>query len=61
MTPAARHAAAIDILDRWRDGQPVEAALTSWARASRYAGSKDREAVRDIVYSAVRQRQSAAP
>ena len=60
MTPAARQAAAIDILDRWREGQPVEAALTSWARASRYAGSKDREAVRDIVYGAVRQRQSAS-
>lgn len=60
MTPAARHAAAIDILDRWRDGQAVEAALTSWSRASRYAGSKDREAVRDIVFRALRQWRSAS-
>jgi len=60
MTPAARHAAAIDILNIWREGQPVEAALTGWARASRYAGSKDREAVRDIVYTAVRRARSAS-
>lgn len=60
MTPAARQAAAIDILDRWRLGQPLEAALTGWARASRYAGSKDRETVRDLVFQAVRQRRSAA-
>lgn len=60
MTPAARQATAIDILDRWREGQAVEAALTQWARTSRYAGSKDREAVRDLVYRAVRQWRSAA-
>lgn len=60
MTPAARHAAAIDILDRWLAGQPVEAALTGWARASRFAGSGDREAVRDLVFRIVRQRRSLA-
>ncbi|MCC0078574.1 MAG: RsmB/NOP family class I SAM-dependent RNA methyltransferase [Rhodobacter sp.] len=60
MTPAARQAAAIDILDRWLSGQAVEAALTQWARASRFAGSGDRESVRDIVFRAVRQRRSAA-
>lgn len=60
MTPAARQAAAIDILDRWREGQPLEAGLTNWSRASRYAGSKDREAVRDLVFRAVRQWRSAA-
>ncbi|MEZ5751907.1 MAG: RsmB/NOP family class I SAM-dependent RNA methyltransferase [Paracoccaceae bacterium] len=60
MTPAARDAAAIEILDRWLGGQPVEAALTGWARASRFAGSKDREAVRDLVFAAVRRRTSAA-
>lgn len=60
MTPAAREAAAIEILDRWRAGVAVEAALTHWARASRFAGSGDREAVRDLVFQAVRRARSAA-
>ncbi len=60
MTPDARAAAAIAILDRWLAGEPAEAALTRWARASRYAGSGDREAVRDLVYDAIRKRRSAA-
>ncbi|MCB1390599.1 MAG: RsmB/NOP family class I SAM-dependent RNA methyltransferase [Rhodobacteraceae bacterium] len=60
MTPAAREAAAIEILDRWRAGRPVEAALTHWARASRFAGSGDREAVRDLVFNAVRRFRSSA-
>ncbi|PWE30835.1 SAM-dependent methyltransferase [Pararhodobacter marinus] len=60
MTPAARDAAAITLLDRWLEGQPLEAALTNWARASRFAGSGDREAVRDLVFQAVRRRRSAA-
>ncbi|MGY6536650.1 MAG: RsmB/NOP family class I SAM-dependent RNA methyltransferase [Pararhodobacter sp.] len=59
MTPAARAAAAIDILDRWLAGEPAEAALTRWARASRFAGSGDREAVRDLVYDVIRKRRSA--
>ena len=58
MTPAARDAAAMAVLDRWLGGQPLEAALTGWARASRYAGSKDRAAVRDTVFDAVRRKRS---
>lgn len=54
MTPAARHAAAIAVLDRFLAGEPAEKALTSWARASRYAGAKDRAAVRDLVFDALR-------
>lgn len=54
MTPAARVAAAIDILDRALSGTPAEQALTGWARASRYAGSGDRAAVRDLVFDALR-------
>ncbi|MEO0503389.1 MAG: RsmB/NOP family class I SAM-dependent RNA methyltransferase, partial [Pseudomonadota bacterium] len=50
MTPGARVAAAIEILDQVGAGTPVEQALTRWARGSRYAGSKDRAAVRDHVY-----------
>jgi 16S rRNA (cytosine967-C5)-methyltransferase len=60
MTPAARQAAALDILNRWRAGHPAEAALTHWARASRFAGSGDREAVRDLVFRAIRQARSLA-
>ena len=59
MTPAARQAAAIAILDRTLAGQSAEQALTQWARGSRFAGSGDREAVRDLVFSAIRQRRSA--
>jgi 16S rRNA (cytosine967-C5)-methyltransferase len=59
MTPAARQSAAIAILDRILAGEPAEAALTRWARGARYAGSGDREAVRDWVFRALRQRRSA--
>ena len=60
MTPQAREAAAIALLDRWLAGEPAEAALTRWARSARYAGSGDRAAVRDHVYAAIRRRRSAA-
>jgi len=54
MTPAARIQAAIDVLDDWRGGAPVEKALTNWSRGARYAGSKDRAAVRDHVFDVLR-------
>ncbi|MFN4192644.1 MAG: RsmB/NOP family class I SAM-dependent RNA methyltransferase [Tabrizicola sp.] len=60
MTPGARASAAIAILDRILAGDPAEKALTNWGRASRYAGSGDRAAVRDLVFEALRQRRSAA-
>ena len=60
MTPAARVQAAIEILDHWRDGAALEQALTGWARRSRFAGSKDRAAVRDLVFDAARRRRSDA-
>lgn len=60
MTPAARIQAAIEILDRIGAGEPAERALTGWARGSRYAGSKDRAAVRDHVFDALRCRRSFA-
>lgn len=60
MTPAARDAAAIAVLDRWSTGDAAEAALTRWARGARYAGSSDRAAVRDLVFSAIRRARSAA-
>ncbi|AJE46912.1 RsmB/NOP family class I SAM-dependent RNA methyltransferase [Celeribacter indicus] len=58
MTPAARLSAAIDILDDVRAGENAERMLTSWARANRFAGSKDRAAIRDHVFDALRCRRS---
>lgn len=60
MTPAARIAAAIEVLDRIGNGQPAEQALLRWSRASRFAGSGDRAAVRDLVFDALRRRNSLA-
>ncbi|MGX9353888.1 RsmB/NOP family class I SAM-dependent RNA methyltransferase [Roseobacteraceae bacterium S113] len=60
MTPGARIQAAIECLDAIADGMPAEQALTRWARASRFAGSKDRAAVRDHVFAAVRRWRSSA-
>lgn len=60
MTPAARHAAAIEVLDRILAGTPAEQALTNWGRASRFAGSGDRAALRDLVFQALRCRRSFA-
>jgi 16S rRNA (cytosine967-C5)-methyltransferase len=53
-------AAAIDCLNVIAGGQPAEQTLTNWARKNRYAGSKDRAAVRDHVYEALRRRRSFA-
>lgn len=60
MTPAARLAAAAQILDDVLAGAMAERTLTNWARGARYAGSKDRAAVRDLVYDALRRRRSLA-
>jgi 16S rRNA (cytosine967-C5)-methyltransferase len=60
MTPSARAAAAIAVLDRWLAGEAAEQALTNWGRANRYAGSGDRAAVRDLVFDAIRCRRSFA-
>jgi 16S rRNA (cytosine967-C5)-methyltransferase len=60
MTPAARWAAAAQIMDRITQGDPAEKALTNWARGSRFAGSKDRAAVRDHVFDILRNWRSVA-
>ncbi|WP_428516118.1 RsmB/NOP family class I SAM-dependent RNA methyltransferase [Roseovarius sp.] len=60
MTPAARVQAAIEVLDAVAGGMAAEQALTRWARGARYAGSKDRAAVRDHVFSVLRRRRSCA-
>jgi 16S rRNA (cytosine967-C5)-methyltransferase len=59
MTPSARAQVAIEILDQViaaaRDnGPPADALVTRYFKARRYAGSKDRRAVRDLVFRAIR-------
>ena len=60
MTPAARIAAAIEVMDRVLAGAAVEPVLTNWGRANRFAGSGDRRAIRDLVYDALRCQRSFA-
>ncbi|MEZ5913722.1 MAG: RsmB/NOP family class I SAM-dependent RNA methyltransferase [Paracoccaceae bacterium] len=60
MTPGARIAAAIAVLDRIGPDWPAERVLGDWARSNRYAGSADRAAIRDHVYDALRCRRSFA-
>lgn len=60
MTPAARVAAAIEVLDLILAGSVPDVALTNWGRANRFAGSGDRGAIRDHVFAALRCRASFA-
>jgi len=60
VTPAARVAAAMGVLDQISASNPAEKALTNWGRASRFAGSGDRAALRDLVFGALRCRRSFA-
>lgn len=60
MTPEARVQAATLLLDAVLEGQAAEQVLTRWSRANRYAGSKDRAAIRDLVFDALRRRRSYA-
>ena len=59
MTPAARIQAAIDLLDAIiasaRDGGPAaDTIIARYFKERRYAGSRDRRAVREHVYQAIR-------
>lgn len=59
MNPAARLQAAIDLLDRItaaaRDqGGSADTIIAKWFAERRYAGSKDRRAIRELVYDAIR-------
>ncbi len=61
MTPAARLAAAAEVLDRIAQSRaPADEVLQAWGRANRYAGSKDRRAVGDRVYRVLRERARLA-
>jgi 16S rRNA (cytosine967-C5)-methyltransferase len=59
MTPAARVQAAIELLDTIVNaaaarGAPADRILADWFRSHRFAGSKDRRAIRELVYRAIR-------
>ena len=59
MTPSARVQAAIEILDEViaaarDDGPPADSIVQRYFKTRRYAGSKDRRAVRELVYRAIR-------
>ena len=59
MTPAARLQAAIEVLDEViasarDDGPPADAIVNHYFKQRRYAGSKDRRAVRELVFRAIR-------
>ncbi|HEY6048072.1 MAG TPA: RsmB/NOP family class I SAM-dependent RNA methyltransferase, partial [Sphingomicrobium sp.] len=59
MTPAARLQAAIEILDAViasarEEGPPADSIVTRYFKQRRYAGSKDRRAVRELVFRGIR-------
>ena len=59
MTPGARVSAAILILDNYLVGMPENKALLNWFRGNRFAGSKDRRAIREIFFKCLRFRRSS--
>ena len=54
MRQDSRANAAIFILDEFLAGQNLNAILSRWAKNNRYAGSSDRESIRDIVFDILR-------
>jgi 16S rRNA (cytosine967-C5)-methyltransferase len=61
MTPAARVAAAIEVLaDIEARHRPAADALKDWGLSHRFAGSGDRAAIAGLTYDALRRRASAA-
>ena len=56
MTPNARYQAAIEIIDEALEASALDKILTNWGRKHRFAGSKDRSAIRDIVFDVYRRR-----
>ncbi|MEE2774246.1 MAG: RsmB/NOP family class I SAM-dependent RNA methyltransferase [Pseudomonadota bacterium] len=59
MIPSARVCAAIEIAQKILDGSSTTRVLLNWSRANRYAGSKDRAAIRDLVFNAIRFKRSS--
>src|ERR1044071_7332358 len=61
MTPDARLAAAIEVLEAIeRERRPAADALKDWGVSHRFAGSGDRAAIAGLVYDMLRRRASSA-
>lgn len=61
MRPGARQQAAIEILTSLEtDRRPAADAVKQWMLSHRFAGSKDRAEIGDIVFGALRWKQSSA-
>jgi 16S rRNA (cytosine967-C5)-methyltransferase len=61
MTPSARLQMAIEILERLEETtQPFDRFLKAWFRQRRFAGSKDRRAIAELVFSVTRRRARLA-
>ncbi|HEY4345067.1 MAG TPA: RsmB/NOP family class I SAM-dependent RNA methyltransferase [Parvibaculum sp.] len=61
MTPGARLQAAIDILSTIGSTRhPADRVFDGWARGSRFAGSKDRAAVGELVFTVLRHKSELA-
>jgi 16S rRNA (cytosine967-C5)-methyltransferase len=61
VTPSARLAAAIEVLDELAARRmPADEVLRQWGKAHRFAGSGDRRALAEIVYTTLRTRAGAA-
>src|ERR1700759_2874460 len=61
MTPPARLQMAIEILEALETtAQPIDRFLKAWFRTRRFAGSGDRRAIADRVFSAQRHRATLA-
>ena len=56
MQEISRAAAAINILDDYLKGYPLEKALKQWFKKNRFAGSNDRRNIRDLVFDILRKR-----
>ena len=59
MTPAARLQSAIELLDlviaaARAQGAPADRILAEWFKARRFAGSRDRREIRELVFAAIR-------
>ena len=61
MTPGARLAGVVEVLDAIRTrAAPADEVLKAWGRARRFAGSKDRRAIAEQVYACLRARTRLA-
>src|SRR5271168_5072321 len=61
MIPAARAAAAIEVLaDIDARRRPAADAIKDWGLSHRFAGSGDRAAIASVVYDALRRKSSSA-